>query len=138
MPRSRTSFRSPLLDPKSPSLSMASKCGDARTGGASSTVRSLLLYRRLRVLTSLRSREREPLRVRVLAKLPHPHPSAGPHRDNFADPLRDIPCQAIACSQGVQRCRRRQQPAHLSCGRERTQQGLAAEDDNERILVENE
>ena len=46
----------------------------------------------LSAYADLRSREREPLRVRVLAKFPHAYPSARPHRDNFADPLRDIPC----------------------------------------------
>jgi GTP-binding protein EngB required for normal cell division len=37
-------------------------------------------------------RGREPLRIRLPPKLSHTYPSPRPHRDNFANSLRDFPC----------------------------------------------
>lgn len=51
----------------------------------------------------------EPLRIRLLAKLLAPNAPPGSHRDHFADPLRDLPCQAIVGAQGEQRTRPRKQ-----------------------------
>jgi GTP-binding protein EngB required for normal cell division len=45
---------------------------------------------------SYKRRGRDPLRICLSPKLPHPHPSPRSHRDHISNPLRDLPCQAIA------------------------------------------
>ncbi len=77
-------------------------------------------------------RGREPLRIRLSARLPPPHPPAGSHRDHLADPLRDLPRQAAAGPEGEHRPRPRQ-PAHQPLRRPRDEPKLAT-DDHERLL----
>ena len=77
-------------------------------------------------------RGREPLRIRLPPQLPPPHPPAGPRRDDVADPLRGLPCQAASRPQGEQRAQRRF-AADQPFGRPGAEPRLATDDD-ERIL----
>jgi len=77
-------------------------------------------------------RGREPLRIRLPPQLLAPHPPPGPHRDDVADPLRDVPRQAAAGAEGEQ-CPGPRQQAHQPVGGARDEPQLAT-DDHERLL----
>lgn len=112
----RASFPSLSSAPRRLSWSTASRSAVARTDGASSTVCSISLTTD-HTLTK-HSRGREPLRIRLPPQLPHAHPLARPDRDNVTDPLRVVPRQAAARTQGEFRCRRRSRLAtHFTSGR---------------------